>query len=145
MAMKLLEELEKIRKQGKLVDALKREQKNILDDLTVVTLLIAQDEQQELLNALRAYQLSVIKEWMTLIALKEQGKEIIERLPDPQERAILYNRYINNMSWNKIADAMCYSWSGLFRLRGRALKHLQDAYRSTPKACDIKKKDEKRA
>ena len=45
--------------------------------------------------------------------------------PDLQERVILYGRYVNFYSWEKIAQDMGYSERHVLRLHGSALEKVQ--------------------
>jgi hypothetical protein len=121
--------LSRIRRQESLLDAVEMESRKIADDIEMVMILQDSKGQQELLLSLKEYNEKITVTRIRLLAMKEQGKEIIARLSDPQEQAVLYNRYINGMSWNDIEKAMPYSWSGLFKLERRAMKHANDLSR----------------
>lgn len=55
----------------------------------------------------------------------------IDRVPEPY-RTLLYERYINGLTFEKIAVRMNYSWRQTIRLHGQALQYAQDVI-----ACHI--------
>jgi DNA-directed RNA polymerase specialized sigma subunit len=60
-----------------------------------------------------------------LIALRNEIADVIWEVPDLQERVILYGRYVNFYSWEKIAQDMGYSERHVLRLHGSALEKVQ--------------------
>lgn len=72
-------------------------------------------------------------EWGELIYVRTQAEEKIEQLPDPMHRAVLTERYINGKDWENIAVDLHYSWKGVFKLHGRALKSFETVHESTLK------------
>lgn len=77
------------------------------------------------------YEHRVTSEWNKLIDLRMQAKAMIAALSDEREQAVLYARYINCLSWEVIALDMHYSWKGIFKLHGRALKCFERVHGST--------------
>lgn len=61
-------------------------------------------------------------EWDKLIDMRNAAKDLIGAMPDPMHRAVLYARYINGQRWEDIAMDMHYSWKGIFKLHGQALR-----------------------
>ena len=118
--------LKGIRQREALLAAMEEDERRIHEDLAGLEAAINYKYREELRGKLEQCEVSVLKEKVRMIAMKEQGKELIGRLSDPQEQAILYNRYINAMSWRRICKTMNYSWSGLFKLEHRALKHIDE-------------------
>ena len=59
------------------------------------------------------------------IATYSSVMEQIEKLPDRDERDVLFFRYIKGLGWQKIADSMCYARSHIFRIHGNALNNLE--------------------
>lgn len=55
----------------------------------------------------------------------------IDRVPEPY-RTLLYERYVNGLTFEKIAVRMNYSWRQTIRLHGQALQYAQDVI-----ACHI--------
>lgn len=53
--------------------------------------------------------------------LAEEISEVIEAVPDLDERTLLRLRYINGLKWDKVADKMSYSLPQIFRIHGCAL------------------------
>lgn len=118
--------LKGIRKREALLAAIEIDEKKTREDLNSLDAAINYKYRVELMEKLEQCELSIMKEKVNIIAMKEKGKELIGKLEDPQEQAILYNRYINAMGWTKICKTMNYSWSGLFKLENRALKHADE-------------------
>lgn len=71
---------------------------------------------------LEKYMEKVNAEWDKLIDMREAAKDLIGAMPDPMHRAVLYARYINGQRWEDIAMDMHYSWKGIFKLHGQALR-----------------------
>lgn len=64
------------------------------------------------------------RKWDELVAKKQEIEQVIDTLEDPQERALVRNRYINLMSWNKIAKDMYLSERAIYYIHKRALKNI---------------------
>lgn len=47
----------------------------------------------------------------------------IERMEDEDEKDVLMYRYIKLMKWEEICEKMDFSWNGIHKVHGRALKH----------------------
>lgn len=77
---------------------------------------------------LEKYAERVNREWDVLIGMRVQAKELIMGMPDQRERAALYARYIRCRRWEDIADEMHYSWNGIFKLHGQALRTFGKLY-----------------
>jgi DNA-directed RNA polymerase specialized sigma subunit len=118
--------LKGIRQRDALLAAMEEDEKRIHKELAGLEAAISHQYREELREKLEQCEESLLKEKVHMIAMKEQGKELIGKLADPQEQAILYNRYINAMSWNRICKTMNYSWSGMFKLEHRALKNVDE-------------------
>lgn len=71
---------------------------------------------------LESYMEKVNAEWDKLIDMRNAAKDLIGAMPDPMHRAVLYARYINGQRWEDIAVDMHYSWKGIFKLHGQALR-----------------------
>lgn len=71
---------------------------------------------------LESYMEKVNAEWDKLIDMRNAAKGLIGAMPDPMHRAVLYARYINGQRWEDIAMDMHYSWKGIFKLHGQALR-----------------------
>lgn len=74
---------------------------------------------------LEKYMEKVNAEWDKLIDMRMEAKAMIKALPDPQQQAVLYARYINCKRWEDIASDMGYSWQGVFKLHGRAMQSFE--------------------
>lgn len=72
-----------------------------------------------------------IKKLERMIEPLQQGcdtiKECIASVPDPVQRELLKLRYIDFLSWEKIADEMMYSSRNLFHIKKKALGAYQAA------------------
>lgn len=71
---------------------------------------------------LESYMEKVNAEWDKLIDMRNAAKDLIGAMPDPMHRAVLYARYINGQRWEDVAMDMHYSWKGIFKLHGQALR-----------------------
>lgn len=71
---------------------------------------------------LESYMEKVNAEWDKLIDMRNAAKDLIGAMPDPAQQAVLYARYINGQRWEDIAVDMHYSWKGIFKLHGQALR-----------------------
>lgn len=71
---------------------------------------------------LESYMEKVNAEWDKLIDMRNAAKDLIGAMPDPMHHAVLYARYINGQRWEDIAMDMHYSWKGIFKLHGQALR-----------------------
>lgn len=71
---------------------------------------------------LESYMEKVNAEWDKLIDMRNAAKDLIGAMPDPMHRAVLYARYINGQRWEDIAMDMHYSWKGIFKLHGQAMR-----------------------
>ena len=60
-----------------------------------------------------------------LVDLKEQMRTVIEAVPDPDERMVLYCRYIRNMSWNQIGNDLRAERTTVYRWHKSALTHVK--------------------
>lgn len=66
-----------------------------------------------------------------LTALEAEIIGAIDRVQEPY-RTLLYERYVNGLTFEKIAVRMNYSWRQTIRLHGQALQYAQDVI-----ACHI--------
>lgn len=60
------------------------------------------------------------------IDLKRQVEEVVEKVSDPDEAAIIYKRYFLNERWEQIAMEMNMSHRNVTRLHGRALQTVNE-------------------
>lgn len=79
-----------------------------------------------------------IKKLERMIKPLQQGcdtiKECIASVPDPVQRELLKLRYIDFLSWEKIADEMMYSYRNLFHIKKKALGAYQAAFEADQEA-----------
>ena len=60
-----------------------------------------------------------------LTALEAEIISVIDRVQEPY-RTLLYERYVNGLTFERIAVRMNYSWRQIIRLHGQALQYAQD-------------------
>ena len=56
--------------------------------------------------------------------LKKQIREVIEAVPDTDERMVLKYRYIHNYTWEQIGMELCADARTIRRWHGKALLHV---------------------
>lgn len=71
---------------------------------------------EELMEELR-------KQMEERIQLRKEIVTRIEEMEDETEKLILRYRYIHMLKWEEIAVKMDYSWRGIHKVHGRALKN----------------------
>lgn len=76
-------------------------------------------------------------EWDELIYKREEAAQLIEQLENPKYKGVLIERYINCKSWEKIAVELNYSWKGMFKVHGQALKEFERVHSSTLKYIEV--------
>lgn len=59
-----------------------------------------------------------------LVDLKQEIHEVINRVPDPIERKLLGYRYLNMLTWSKVADEMRCSERNVYDIHAAALKNV---------------------
>ena len=52
-----------------------------------------------------------------------QIEAAVERMEDPKEKELLRLRYLQDLSWQEVADRMVYEISWVTRIHGKALEH----------------------
>lgn len=62
----------------------------------------------------------------TLMDLKREIMKVIKGIDNPEHQTLLELRYLCFKSWEQIAVDMGYSVQHVFRLRGRALRNVDD-------------------
>jgi DNA-directed RNA polymerase specialized sigma subunit len=125
--------LNQIRRQEKLLRAVDRERNQIQSDMlnlkcSKLTERVTGTKQSDLSDAyirLETYEERVNDEWDRLIGLREQGKKLIATVENADQQTILYDRYINCMSWEEIAVGMHYTYRWVLQLHGKALQNLE--------------------
>lgn len=125
--------LNQIRRQEKLLRAVERERDQIRADMlnlkgARLTERVTGTKQSDLSEAyirLETYQERVSRRLDKLIELREQGKKLIAMVEDTDQQTILYDRYINCMSWEQIAVNMHYTYRWVLQLHGKALQNLE--------------------
>lgn len=60
----------------------------------------------------------------TLVELKEQMRDVINAVPDTDERMVLRYRYIHNMTWEQIGDSFSVDPRTVRRWHESALSHV---------------------
>ena len=67
----------------------------------------------------------VARELKLLVKLKIEIQEVIDRLPDTDERLVLTYRYLKSMSWSQIADRLYVNERTVRRWHGNGLSHIR--------------------
>ena len=67
----------------------------------------------------------VARELKLLVKLKIEIQEVIDRLPDTDERLVLTYRYLQSMSWSQIADRLYVNERTVRRWHGNGLSHIR--------------------
>ena len=65
----------------------------------------------------------IARELEMLSDLKKQIREVIEAVPDTDERMVLKYRYIHNYTWEQIGTELCADARTIRRWHGNALLH----------------------
>jgi DNA-directed RNA polymerase specialized sigma24 family protein len=65
----------------------------------------------------------IATELETLSELKKQIRDVIEAVPDTDERMVLKYRYIHNYTWEQIGIELCADARTIRRWHGKALLH----------------------
>lgn len=68
----------------------------------------------------------IIAEIDRSVDVQREIREVISAVPTERLRTILEKRYLNCMSFNKIAEELHYSYKQLYRLHKRALSEIKD-------------------
>jgi len=56
------------------------------------------------------------------VLLKRQVRDVVEKVKDPDQAAVLYKRYFHYEHWEQIAYEMGYTYRHITRLHGEALQ-----------------------
>ncbi len=59
-----------------------------------------------------------------LVNLREEIVAMIREIPDYNQREILWLRYINGWTWEKIAESLDFSYQWVCVLHGRGLENI---------------------
>lgn len=54
--------------------------------------------------------------------MRNEAKSLIRALQDGRHQAVLYARYINNLEWEDVTDAVNLGWSRTFEIHNDALR-----------------------
>ena len=65
------------------------------------------------------------RELKLLVKLKIEIQEVIDRLPDTDERLVLTYRYLKSMSWSQIADRLYVNERTVRRWHSSGLSHIR--------------------
>lgn len=65
-----------------------------------------------------------------LIDAKEDVTATLSKIRNEKQRTILYKRYVEYWSWNKIAKEIGYTYRGTVKAHGRALQALEKVMKS---------------
>ena len=65
------------------------------------------------------------KQITQLYDFQVEFSEKIDKMKDPNEKLVLRYRYVLNLTWDQIADKMCYSLMNIHRIHKRALNNFK--------------------
>ena len=60
-----------------------------------------------------------------LVDLKREIIEVVNSIQQPEYQLVLEMRYLSFMTWEEIADRMCYSWRNVHYVHGKALQRIE--------------------
>lgn len=128
--------LNRIRRQNQIVKQTKKEMTEVRSDIlslraSSLSEKVSGTKESDLADKyirLEKYFDKVNTEWDKLIDMRTEAKAMIRALPDENQQAVLYARYINCDRWETIAFDMHYSWKHIFRLHGRALQSFESIH-----------------
>ena len=135
--------LNRIRRQNQIVKQTEKEMTEVRSDIlslraSSLSEKVSGTKESDLADKyirLEKYFDKVNTEWDKLIDMRTEAKAMIRALPDENQQAVLYARYINCDRWETIAFDMHYSRRGIFRLHGIALKTFERVHRSALLKC----------
>lgn len=124
------EYLEKVRKNSYLVKQMTQELEEIHSDIytlqaTGVSEKVSGSNTSDLADKyikVEGYKQKVASELAVMVHLRSEAKELIKALPDNKYQAVLYARYINNLKWEDVTDAVNMGWSQTFETHNAAIK-----------------------
>jgi len=59
------------------------------------------------------------------VLLKRQVRDVVEKVKDPDQAAVLYKRYFHYEHWEQIAYEMGYTYRHITRIHGHALQTVE--------------------
>lgn len=80
---------------------------------------------QSTIEKLEAQEEKINKKIDLLYAVKEDIEKVLHTVEDDTLRVLLRYRYINGLTWEKIAVIMGYGYRNITRLHGRALTQIK--------------------
>lgn len=83
-------------------------------------------KQEELALKMAEIGAEIEKAVKSLVELKQEARELIDKLEDNRYKAVLIHRYINCRSWGYIAENMGYNVRHVTRIHGQALLAMED-------------------
>ena len=60
-----------------------------------------------------------------LVDLKREIIEVVNSVQPAEYQLVLEMRYLSFMTWEEIADRMCYSWRNVHYVHGKALQRIE--------------------
>lgn len=92
----------------------------------------------DLIDEIVDLEIEILKEIEPLLQTRREITEVITNMDEPRERLLLQYRYLDGLSWEKIAVEMNYSWQHMHLLHSRSLKNIQIMLRVNKSIdCDI--------
>lgn len=100
----------------------------------------AQNGLEAVVSLIEEQEKKTLEKWGQLLAMRRNAEMLIDLLPDPTMRAVLTDYYILGYTWEKVADDLYYSRTGVVQIRNRAIDFLEmneDARDVTKVYCQI--------
>lgn len=89
---------------------------------TVVSSSVSGDKMEKLIAKADCIERDIVKELDRLIKKRDKITRQIEKVPDERYRTILYQRYVQCLKWERIADNLNHDLRYVYRLHGDALQ-----------------------
>lgn len=127
------EYLERVRKNSYLVKQMTQELTEVHKDIytlqaTGISEKVSGSNTSDLADKyikVEGYKQKVASELEDMVKLRSEAKKLIQVLPDNKHQAVLYARYINNLKWEDVTDAINMGWSQTFETHNAAIKEFE--------------------
>lgn len=86
---------------------------------------VLQDKIGDLVSRIIDLQIEIKTAARKMIDLKTEAMRIIDRMPTPECKLLLQLRYLNGLTWERIAVDMNYSYRNVHYLHSRALQEFE--------------------
>ncbi len=85
----------------------------------------AQNGLESIVSLVEEQEKKTLEKWGKLLEMRRNAELIIELLPEATMRAVLTDYYILGYTWEKVADDLYYSRTGVVQIRNRAIDFLE--------------------